>query len=91
VHGRQSARLEFADRSRGVRPRGGLRLAEKLTANAKQPDLPKESSDMALGGSIITVCFRGTPTAKLRESMQQVMQNNCAVFRTGEVLNEART
>src|SRR5436189_4924523 len=27
-------------------------------------------------------------TAKLRDSMQHVMQNNCAVFRTGEVLNE---
>src|SRR5208282_2883369 len=32
----------------------------------------------------------GTPTAKLRESMQHVMQNNCAVFRTGEVLHEGQ-
>ena len=30
----------------------------------------------------------GTPTAKLRLKMQKVMQNNCAVFRTGEVLEE---
>jgi succinate dehydrogenase / fumarate reductase iron-sulfur subunit len=29
----------------------------------------------------------GTPTAKLRDSMQHVMQNNCAVFRTGEMLH----
>ena len=32
----------------------------------------------------------GTPTAKLRESMQHVMQNNCAVFRTGDVLHEGQ-
>ena len=32
----------------------------------------------------------GSPTAKLRGAMQRVMQNNCAVFRTGEVLEEGR-
>ena len=30
----------------------------------------------------------GTPTAELRGRMQRTMQNNCAVFRTGEVLDE---
>ncbi len=30
----------------------------------------------------------GTPTAELRQRMQKVMQNNCAVFRTAEVLKE---
>ena len=30
----------------------------------------------------------GTPTAELRLAMQKVMQENCAVFRTGEVLAE---
>src|SRR5437870_5324934 len=30
----------------------------------------------------------GTPTAELRLNMQKVMQTNCAVFRTGEVLEE---
>lgn len=30
----------------------------------------------------------GTPTAELRAEMQRVMQNNCAVFRTGDVLQE---
>ena len=30
----------------------------------------------------------GTPTAQLRLSMQKVMQSNCAVFRTGEILDE---
>src|SRR5690349_13210367 len=31
-----------------------------------------------------------TPTAELRLEMQKTMQNNCAVFRTGEVLEEGR-
>src|SRR5574338_164929 len=30
----------------------------------------------------------GTPTAALRLEMQKIMQSNCAVFRTGEVLKE---
>jgi succinate dehydrogenase / fumarate reductase flavoprotein subunit len=68
-----------------------LRLAEKLTAGAKQPDLPKDSADMSLGRlDHYRNASGGTPTAKLRESMQHVMQNNCAVFRTGEVLNEGQ-
>jgi len=31
----------------------------------------------------------GTPTAELRLEMQRAMQSNCAVFRTGEVLEES--
>ena len=39
--------------------------------------------------SIASVMPRAAqPTAKLRLDMQRVMQNNCAVFRTGEVLQE---
>ncbi len=69
-----------------------LRLAEKLTPNAKQPDLPSNSADMALGRlDHFRNAKGGTPTAKMRESMQQVMQTNCAVFRTGDVLNEGKT
>jgi succinate dehydrogenase / fumarate reductase flavoprotein subunit len=66
-----------------------LRCAEKLTPNGKQPDLPSGSADKALGRlDHYRHAAGGTPTAKLRDSMQHVMQNNCAVFRTGEVLNE---
>jgi succinate dehydrogenase / fumarate reductase flavoprotein subunit len=66
-----------------------LRCAEKLAANGKQPELPKDSSELALGRlDRYRHAAGGTPTAKLRDSMQHVMQNNCAVFRTGEVLNE---
>jgi len=68
-----------------------LRCAEKLTANAKQPELPADSAEMALGRlDHYRHAAGGTPTAKLRASMQHVMQNNCAVFRTGEILNEGQ-
>jgi succinate dehydrogenase / fumarate reductase flavoprotein subunit len=66
-----------------------LRCAERLTSNGKQPELPKDSADMALGRlDRFRHASGGTPTAKLRDSMQLVMQKNCAVFRTGEVLHE---
>jgi succinate dehydrogenase / fumarate reductase, flavoprotein subunit len=66
-----------------------LRCAEKLTPNGKQPELPAGSADKALGRlDHYRHASGGTPTAKLRDSMQHVMQNNCAVFRTGEVLQE---
>src|ERR1700726_4921066 len=66
-----------------------LRCAEKLTPNGKQPELPAGSADKALGRlDHYRYASGGTPTAKLRDRMQHVMQNNCAVFRTGEVLNE---
>jgi succinate dehydrogenase / fumarate reductase flavoprotein subunit len=67
------------------------RAAESLKAGAAQPDLPKDSADLALtrldrfrhaGGD--------TPTAKLRLNMQRVMQSHCAVFRTGETLAEGQ-
>jgi len=68
-----------------------LRCAEKLTPNGKQPDLPADSADKALGRlDRYRYAAGGTPTAKLRDSMQLVMQNNCAVFRTGDILSEGQ-
>jgi len=68
-----------------------LRCAEKLTPNGKQPELPATSADKALGRlDHFRHASGATPTAKLRDSMQHVMQNNCAVFRTGEVLQEGQ-
>jgi succinate dehydrogenase / fumarate reductase flavoprotein subunit len=68
-----------------------LRCAEKLEKNARQPDLPPNSADFALSRlDHFRNASGGTRTAKLRESMQKVMQNNCAVFRTGEVLHEGQ-
>jgi succinate dehydrogenase / fumarate reductase flavoprotein subunit len=65
------------------------RCAEILVAGDKHPELPKDSADLALGRlDKFRHAAGGTPTAQLRLKMQKVMQNNCAVFRTGEVLSE---
>jgi succinate dehydrogenase / fumarate reductase flavoprotein subunit len=67
----------------------GLRCAELLTPGDKQPDLPKDSADLPLGRlDKFRHASGSTPTAQLRGKMQRVMQSNCAVFRTGEVLEE---
>src|SRR4051794_33646724 len=69
----------------------GLRCAEMVEANGKHPDLPKDSADKALARlDRARHASGGTPTAVLQDKMQRTMQNNCAVFRTGEVLEEGR-
>jgi succinate dehydrogenase / fumarate reductase flavoprotein subunit len=66
-----------------------LRCADILTPGEKQPPLPADSADRALERlDKLRHASGGTPTAELRLKMQRVMQNNCAVFRTGEVLEE---
>jgi len=66
-----------------------LRCAELIEPGEKHAELPKDSADMPL---VRLDKFRNadgsTPTAEIRTSMQKVMQSNCAVFRTGEVLEE---
>jgi succinate dehydrogenase / fumarate reductase flavoprotein subunit len=65
------------------------RCAALLVPSDKQPDLPKDSADRALSRlDRFRYADGGTPTAELRLKMQKVMQTNCAVFRTGEVLEE---
>jgi succinate dehydrogenase / fumarate reductase flavoprotein subunit len=67
----------------------GLRAAEIVDAGAKQPELPKNSADMSLSRlDHYRNAKGGTPTAVLRDRMQRTMQSNCAVFRTGEILEE---
>ncbi|MBS7537899.1 succinate dehydrogenase flavoprotein subunit [Ancylobacter lacus] len=68
-----------------------LRCAELLTPGDKQRELPAGSADAALARlDRFRTADGGTPTAELRLAMQKVMQNNCAVYRTGEVLEEGR-
>jgi succinate dehydrogenase / fumarate reductase, flavoprotein subunit len=68
-----------------------LRCAEKLNAGERLPDLPKDSADHALARlDKFRHAAGGTPTAQLRLKMQKVMQSNCAVFRTGEILQEGQ-
>src|SRR5712672_1735497 len=64
-----------------------LRCAEILHPGDSHPDLPKDSAERALARLDKFRHAAGTtPTAQLRLRMQKVMQNNCAVFRTAEVL-----
>ncbi|MEQ8746133.1 succinate dehydrogenase flavoprotein subunit [Pyruvatibacter sp.] len=67
----------------------GLRCAEILTPGESQPDLPKDAGHNALARlDRFRYASGSTPTADLRLKMQKSMQTNCAVFRTGETLNE---
>ncbi|MBN9451663.1 MAG: succinate dehydrogenase flavoprotein subunit [Bosea sp.] len=67
----------------------GLRCADTVTAGEKQPELPKGSSDLALSRlDKYRNAAGGTPTAVLRDRMQRTMQNNCAVYREGDTLEE---
>jgi succinate dehydrogenase / fumarate reductase flavoprotein subunit len=67
----------------------GLRCAEVVVPGDNHAELPKDSADLALGRlDRLRHASGGTPTAVLRMSMQKVMQTNCAVFRTGEILEE---
>ncbi len=67
----------------------GLRCGETVEARASQPELPKDSAELALSRlDRFRYAKGGTATSELRLRMQRVMQNNCAVFRDGPVLKE---
>ncbi|MFZ0559841.1 MAG: succinate dehydrogenase flavoprotein subunit [Methylovirgula sp.] len=66
-----------------------LRAAELVTPGAKQAALAPDSADAALARLDRFRYAKGSiPTAELRLRMQKVMQNDCAVYRTGETLAE---
>ncbi len=67
------------------------RCIAQLEPHGKHADLPRNAGALALERlDRLRHADGGTPTAKLRLDMQKVMQNNCAVFRTGEVLEEGQ-
>ncbi len=67
----------------------GLRCGATVEAGASQPDLSARATEAALARfDRLRNASGGTPTAKLRLDMQRAMQDNCAVFRTQEVLDE---
>jgi succinate dehydrogenase / fumarate reductase flavoprotein subunit len=60
-----------------------------VTPGEKHADLPVDSAELAVARlDRFRHATGGMPTAELRLRMQKVMQTNCAVFRTGEVLKE---
>ncbi len=67
----------------------GLRCGETVEGGAKQADLPSDAGDAHLARfEKLRNADGSTNTAALRLDMQRAMQENCAVFRTGEVLEE---
>jgi succinate dehydrogenase / fumarate reductase flavoprotein subunit len=67
------------------------RCAEIIRPGEGQPNMPKDAEGKALARlDHFRHAKGGTPTAALRLRMQKVMQSNCAVFRTGEVLEEGQ-
>ena len=69
----------------------GLRAADTTTPNANQQPLPANAGVNALERlDKFRYADGTTSTSKLRSDMQRIMQNNCAVFRTGEVLEEGQ-
>ncbi len=69
----------------------GARCAATVTPGESHAELPKDAADFALARlDRARFAAGGTPTAQLRARMQRVMQENCAVFRTGEVLQEGK-
>jgi succinate dehydrogenase / fumarate reductase, flavoprotein subunit len=66
-----------------------LRAAETIRPGASHPPLPKESADLALSRlDRLRNADGGQPTSQIRLAMQRTMQNDAAVFRTQEVLEE---
>jgi succinate dehydrogenase / fumarate reductase, flavoprotein subunit len=67
----------------------GLRCQETVKTRAALPPLPPTAKDLALSRLDKFRYAKGsTSTATLRGRMQRVMQNNCAVYRDGPVLQE---
>ena len=63
------------------------RCAETIKPGAAQKTLPSDACDKALANlDKLRNANGGTPTAVIRNNMQRAMQNDAAVFRTGETL-----
>jgi succinate dehydrogenase / fumarate reductase flavoprotein subunit len=70
----------------------GLQAAKSITLGESHSDLPKDAGDASLARfDRLRYAKGGTPTAKLRLDMQNAMQEDAAVFRTGETLKKGRS
>jgi succinate dehydrogenase / fumarate reductase flavoprotein subunit len=70
----------------------GARAAEALKPGERQPDLPKSSGDVSLARFDRYRHAKGnTPTAQIRLAMQIAMQEDAAVFRTGDTLEKGQS
>ncbi|TYC92850.1 succinate dehydrogenase flavoprotein subunit [Novosphingobium sp. BW1] len=70
----------------------GHRLNETVKAGAAQPELPKDSADLALTRlDHFRYADGNTPTAEIRKEMQQNMSAHAAVFRTEQLMADGKT
>jgi len=70
----------------------GIKCAETIEPGQSHAELPADAGERALERlDHYRYSEGGTSTAEMRGIMQKIMQNNCAVFRTGEVLEEGST
>ncbi|MEM7442447.1 MAG: succinate dehydrogenase flavoprotein subunit [Pseudomonadota bacterium] len=68
-----------------------IRAAEVVESHTPHKTLPSDATDRALDRlDRVRNTKPEMPTADLRLEMQRTMQTNCAVFRTGEVLDEGK-
>jgi succinate dehydrogenase / fumarate reductase flavoprotein subunit len=66
-----------------------LRCAETLENGARLPDLPRNAGEYSIQRLDRYRHAKGsTSTAEFRRRMQRAMQDDCAVFRTGETLKK---
>jgi succinate dehydrogenase / fumarate reductase flavoprotein subunit len=69
----------------------GLQAAKELKGNLPHQDLPKDAGERALARFDQFRHAKGSiPTARLRSAMQKAMQEDAAVFRTGETLEQGK-
>ncbi|MEM9225171.1 MAG: succinate dehydrogenase flavoprotein subunit [Pseudomonadota bacterium] len=67
----------------------GLRCGDVLEAGASQPQIDEAQTDTHIARfDRVRNADGQNSVADLRLEMQKAMQNNCAVFRTGEVMDE---
>ena len=66
-----------------------IRAAELVQPGSPHKPLPAKAGDAAVARFDKMRNAKGpAPTSALRAEMQRIMQNNCAVYRTGDVLSE---
>jgi len=65
-----------------------IRAAKVVDKGAKHRSLPAAGDEALARFDRLRHAKGALPTAKIRDQMQRTMQNNCAVYRTGEVLDE---
>jgi succinate dehydrogenase / fumarate reductase flavoprotein subunit len=69
----------------------GAQAAKVIGENRKHADLPKGAGEQALARlDRLRNANGSTPTAEMRLAMQRAMQEDAAVFRTGEVLAQGQ-